>query len=222
LLERRALTRAARPAASARPGSAGSDRPRARVGRSRRIGAQGPAAPARPAHRRGAGARLGAFRRCAARPRPGGGGAARGEGAAAAFRPAQPSRLEQLADVQSARKENRAAVASLRAASALVPLSPEPLRRLGGALELLGESKAAADARRAALRLAPGDLQLRQQIALDEGVRLLSWSDRDGAVLAKGSKDAPPGASAVRLLDSGAAQMYADGGGVERVHTVAR
>ena len=141
---------------------------------------------------------------------------------AAAFRPAQPSRLEQLADVQSARKENRAAVASLRAASALVPRSPEPLRRLGGALELLGESKAAADARRAALRLAPGDLQLRQQIALDEGVRLLSWSDRDGAVLAKGSKDAPPGASAVRLLDSGAAQMYADGGGVERVHTVAR
>src|SRR5207237_10233708 len=80
----------------------------------------------------------------------------------------------------------------------------------------------AADARRAALRLAPGDLQLRQQIALDEGVRLLSWSDRDGAILAKGSKDAPPGASAVRLLDSGAAQMYADGGGVERVHTVAR
>src|SRR5207302_3093739 len=135
---------------------------------------------------------------------------------------AQPSRLEQLADVQSARKENRAAVASLRAASALVPLSPEPLRRLGGALELLGESKAAADARRAALRLAPGDLQLRQQIALDEGVRLLSWSDRDVAVLAKASKDAPPGASAVRLLDSGAAQMYADGGGVERVHTVAR
>src|SRR3989449_3415189 len=141
---------------------------------------------------------------------------------AAAFRPAQPSRLEQLADVQSARKENRAAVASLRAASALVPRSPEPLRRLGGALELLGESKAAADARRAALRLAPGDLQLRQQIALDEGGRLLSWSDRDGAILAKGSKDAPPGASAVRLLDFGAAQMYADGGGVERVHTVAR
>jgi tetratricopeptide (TPR) repeat protein len=141
---------------------------------------------------------------------------------AAALRPAQPSRLEQLADVQSARKEIRAAVASLRAASALVPRSPEPLRRLGGALELLGEAKAAADARRAALRFAPGDLQLRQQIALDEGVRLLSWSDRDGAALAKGSKDAPPGASAVRLLDSGAVQMFADGGGVERAHTVAR
>src|SRR5438874_657710 len=141
---------------------------------------------------------------------------------AAALRPAQPSRLEQLADLQSARKETRAAVASLRAASALVPRSPEPLRRLGGALELLGDSKAAADARRAALRLAPGDLQLRQQIALDEGVRLLSWSDRDGAALAKGSKDAPPGASAVRLLDSGAVQMFVDGGGVERVHTVAR
>ena len=141
---------------------------------------------------------------------------------AAALRPAQPSRLEQLADLQSARKETRAAVASLRAASALVPRSPEPLRRLGGALELLGDSKAAADARRAALRLAPGELQLRQQIALDEGVRLLAWSDRDGATLAKGSKDAPPGASAVRLLDSGAVQMFADGGGVERVHTVAR
>src|SRR5438270_726495 len=121
-----------------------------------------------------------------------------------------------------AQQELDRAVAALRAASALVPRSPEPLRRLGGALELLGDSKAAADARRAALRLAPGDLQLRQQIALDEGVRLLSWSDRDGATLAKGSKEAPPGASAVRLLDSGAVQMFVDGGGVERVHTVAR
>src|SRR5439155_218673 len=43
---------------------------------------------------------------------------------AAALRPAQPSRLEQLADLQSARKETRAAEASLRAASALVPRSP--------------------------------------------------------------------------------------------------
>jgi hypothetical protein len=141
---------------------------------------------------------------------------------AAALRPAQPSRLEQLADVQSARKEIAAAAASLRAAAALAPRSPEPLRRLAGALELLGEAKAATDARRAALRLAPGDLQVRQQIALDEGSRLMSWSDRDGAALAKGSKDAPPGASAVRLLDSGAVQLFADGGGVERVHTVAR
>lgn len=143
---------------------------------------------------------------------------------AAILRPAQPSRLEQLADVQSARKEVPASVASLRAAAALAPRSPEPLRRLAGALELQGEPRAAADARRAALRLGPGDLQVRQQIALDEGVRLMSWSDRAGAAIAaaKASKDAPPGASAVRLLDSGAVQMFADGGGVERVHTVAR
>ena len=63
---------------------------------------------------------------------------------------------------------------------------------------------------------------MRQQIALDEGRRLLSWSDRDGAALVKASKEAPPGASAVRLLDFGAVQMFPDGGGVERVHTVAR
>src|SRR4051812_4449941 len=140
----------------------------------------------------------------------------------ARLRPAQPSRWEQLADVQMARNEVPAAVASLRAAAALAPRSPEPLRRLGGALELAGEAKAAADARRAALRLAPGDLQIRQQIALDEGTRLLSWSDRDGAAVLKAFKGIPPGASAVRLLDSGAVQMFADGGGVERVHTVAR
>ena len=140
----------------------------------------------------------------------------------AALRPAQPSRLEQLADAQSARTEVAAAIASLRAAAALAPRSPEPLRRLAGALELAGERKAATEARRAALRLAPGDFPVRQQVALDEGVRLMSWSDRDGAALGKGARDAPPGASAVRLLDSGAVQMFADGGGVERVHTVAR
>ncbi|HYY53420.1 MAG TPA: hypothetical protein VE755_11135, partial [Myxococcales bacterium] len=127
---------------------------------------------------------------------------------AAAQRPAQPSRLEQLAEVQSARKELAAAVVSIRAAAVLAPRSPEPQRRLAAALELLGEAKAAADARKAALRLAPGDLQVRQQIALDEGVRLLSWSDRDGAALVKSSRDAPPGASAVRLLDFGAVQMF--------------
>ena len=141
---------------------------------------------------------------------------------AAAQRPAQPGRLEQLAEIQSARKELAAAVASIRGAAALAPRSAEPLRRLANALELLGEAKAAAQARNAALRLAPGDLQVRQQIALDEGRRLLSWSDRDGAALVKASKEAPPGASAVRLLDFGAVQMFPDGGGVERVHTVAR
>jgi tetratricopeptide (TPR) repeat protein len=143
-------------------------------------------------------------------------------GRAAALLPAQPSRLEQLADVQIARKEVPAGIASLRAAAVLAPRSPDPLRRLAGALELLGESKSAVDARRAALRLAPGDLQLRQQIALDEGVPIMPWSNRDGLKLAKASKDAPPGASAVRLLDHGAAQMFPDGGGVERVHTIAR
>src|SRR6266478_5366723 len=140
----------------------------------------------------------------------------------AALRPAQPSRLEQLADVQTALKELPSAVASLRAAAALAPRSAEPPRRLAGALELLGESRAATDARRVALRLAPGDLQLRQQIALDEGGRLMPWSDRDGKALVKASKEAPPGASAVRLLDHGAAQMFPEGGGVERVHTIAR
>jgi hypothetical protein len=141
---------------------------------------------------------------------------------AAALRPAQPSRLEQLADVQTARKEMPAALASLRAAAALVPRSAEPLRRLAATLELAGEPKAAIEARRAALRLAPGDLQVRQQLALDEGARLLSWSERDGAALVKSSKEAPAGASAVRLLDFGAVQLFPDGGGVERIHTVAR
>ena len=141
-----------------------------------------------------------------------------------ALRPSQPSRLEQLADLEAARDQVPSAVASVRAASALAPRSPEPLRRLAGLLELLGEKKGAQEARRAALRLAPGDLQVRQQLALDDGVRLLSWTDRDGAALAKApaAAAAPAGASAVRLLDYGAAQLFPDGGGVERVHTVAR
>jgi hypothetical protein len=142
----------------------------------------------------------------------------------AALRPAQPARLEQLAEVQAARKQVPSAVASVRAAAALAPRSPEPQRRLAGLLELLGETKGAQEARRAALRLAPADLQLRQQLALDEGARLLSWTDRDAVALAKAPAhaDVPAGSSAVRLLDYGAVQLFLDGGGVERVHTVAR
>ena len=141
-----------------------------------------------------------------------------------ALRPAQPARLEQLAEVQGARKQVPSAVASVRAAAALSPRNPEPLRRLAGFLELLGETKGAAESRRAALRLSPGDLQLRQQLALDEGVRLLSWTDRDAIALAKAPVHAsvPAGSSAIRLLDYGAVQLFNDGGGVERVHTVAR
>ena len=140
----------------------------------------------------------------------------------AALRPSQPGRLELLSEVQAARKQVPSAVASVRAAAALSPRSPEPLRRLAGFLELLGETRGATDARTAALRLAPGDLQLRQQLALDEGAKLLSWTDRDAAALAKARAEVPEGSSAVRLLDYGAAQLFADGGGVERVHTVAR
>ncbi|MFN2549686.1 MAG: hypothetical protein ABR567_19865 [Myxococcales bacterium] len=143
---------------------------------------------------------------------------------AVALRPAQPARLEQLADLEAARNHVPSAVASVRKAAALAPRSAEPLRRLAGLLELLGETKGASEARRAALRLAPGDLQLRQQFALDEGAHLLSWTDRDAVALAKArtASAAPPGSSAVRLLDYGAAQFFPDGGGVERVHTVAR
>jgi len=141
---------------------------------------------------------------------------------AAALRPAQPARLEQLADLQSARKDDAGALKSLRAAAALSPRSPEPLRRIAGLLELAGEAKAATNARREALRLAPGDLQVRQQVALDEGTRILGWSDRDGAALARTSRQAPAGASAMRVLDQGAVQMFTDGGGVERVHTLTR
>ena len=140
----------------------------------------------------------------------------------AALRPAQPGRLELLAEVQAARQQVPSAVASVRAAAALSPRSPEPLRRLAGFLELLGETKGATDARKAALRLAPGDLQLRQQLALDEGAKLLSWTDRDAVALARARAEVPEGSSAVRLLDYGAVQLFADGGGVERVHTVAR
>jgi hypothetical protein len=140
----------------------------------------------------------------------------------AALRPAQASRLEQLAELLAARKQVPSAVAAVRNAAALSPRSAEPWRRLAGLLELLGETKGASEARRAALRLSPGDLQLRQQIALDDGVKLLSWTDRDGAALARTKASAPQGYSAVRLLDYGAAQLFPDGGGVERVHTVAR
>ena len=143
---------------------------------------------------------------------------------AAALRPSVPSRLEQLAEMQVARKELPEAVATMRLAVPLSPRSAEPLRRLAGILELEGEAKAATEARRAALRLLPGDLGLRQQVSLDDGVRVMAWSERDAAPLArvKQAKGVPDGASAVRLLDYGGVQMFPDGGGVERVHTLVR
>src|SRR5258708_9077331 len=91
----------------------------------------------------------------------------------AALRPALPSRLEQLAELQVARKELPAAVASARKAAALSPRSPEPLRRLAGILELEGEARTAAQTREAALRLPPGDLGGRGQGGVGEGTPLL-------------------------------------------------
>ena len=141
----------------------------------------------------------------------------------AALRPAIPARLLSLAEVQVSRKQADPALASLRRAAELSPRSAEPQRRLAGALESLGQPDAARAAREAALELSPGDLQLRQQLALDRHRPLMPWSDRDGLALARvASKEkAPPGASAVRLLDYGAVQLFADGGGVEHIHTVA-
>jgi hypothetical protein len=140
------------------------------------------------------------------------------------LRPAAPARLELLGEVQAARNELLPAIASVEAAAKLSPRSPEPLRRLAGLLELAGNVKHAAGTRRAALRLTPGDLSLRQQLAVDEKTKLMSWTDRDAVALARRGAPAaaPPGASAVRLLDYGAAQMFPDNGGVERVHTLVR
>jgi len=145
-------------------------------------------------------------------------------GQLAARRPAQPARLEALAEVQQARQEFAAAAESLRRASALSPRSVEPLRRLAGVLELSGKAKDANLVRAEALKLAPGDLSLRQTLARDAHQDLLGWADRDGLRIARGDAPRAPtrGASAVRLLDHGAVQVFADGGAVERVHTVAR
>src|SRR5206468_3543991 len=96
----------------------------------------------------------------------------------ARLRPAVPQRLEQLAEVQVARKELDKAIASVQQAAALAPRSSEPWRRLAGLFDLQGNAAAAAEARRAALRLAPGDLGLRQQVWLGRGEKLLGWSDR--------------------------------------------
>ena len=153
------------------------------------------------------------------------GGLARAEellARAARQRPAILSRLEAVAELQAARKEKAQALETLHRAAVLSPRSPEPLRRLAGIAEALGLPGEARVAREAALRLAPGDLQLRQQLALDKGQPLIAWSDRDALALLKSGPRAVPGASAVRILDAGAVQMFEDGGGVERVHTVAR
>jgi hypothetical protein len=141
----------------------------------------------------------------------------------ARLRPAVPARLLALAEVQLSRKQADATLATLRRAAALAPRSAEPVRRLAGALESLGHPDEARAARERALQLSPGDLQLRQQLALDRKVPLMPWSDRDGLALVRKAalEKAPPGAAAVRLLDYGAVQMFADGGGVERIHTVA-
>ena len=141
----------------------------------------------------------------------------------AALRPALPNRLEQLAEVQEARKELDAAEQSLRKAAQLAPRSSEPLRRLAGFQELFGNARGATGTRAQALLLAPGDLNLRQQVSLDRHEKLLGWSDRDALKLASDKTvSAPPGASAVRLLDHGSAQLFPDGGGVERAHTLLR
>ena len=138
-------------------------------------------------------------------------------------RPAQPSRWFSLAEIQAARKEIQAARSSLEKAASIAPRSPEPLRRLAGILEGNGEDEAATDARARALLLSPGDLQLRRQIALTRGAPPLAWSDRDGLALARDpSVKLPKGASAVRLLDQGAVEIFPDGGAVERTHTIAR
>ena len=141
----------------------------------------------------------------------------------ARLRPAVPARLLALAEVQMSRKQADAALATLRRTAALAPRSSEPVRRLAGALESLGHPGEARAARERALQLSPGDLQLRQQLALDAKTPLMPWSDRDGLALVRAAalEKAPPGAAAVRLLDYGAVQMFADGGGVERIHTVA-
>ncbi|MFL5362735.1 MAG: hypothetical protein ACJ78U_17370 [Myxococcales bacterium] len=143
--------------------------------------------------------------------------------ALALSRPAQPSRWFSLAEVQASRGEADAAKASLEKAASLAPRSAEPLRRLAGLLEANGQDEAATDVRVRALELSPGDLQLRRQIALTRGSPVLGWSDRDGLALARDkSARVPQGASAVRLLDQGAVEVYPDGGAVERIHTIAR
>ena len=138
-------------------------------------------------------------------------------------RPAQPSRLHSLADVQAARNEIDAAARTLRKSAALAPRSGDPLRRLAGLLEASGDARGANEVRARALFLAPGDLGLRRQLALSRGEDVLQWADRDGLAIARdGAVKAPPGASAVRLLDHGAVEIYPDAGAVERVHSVIR
>ena len=141
----------------------------------------------------------------------------------AAAHPAQPARLHALAEVQAARNESAAAVRTLNTAAGLSPRSADPLRRLAGLLEASGDARGADEVRVRAVSLAPGDLGLRRQLALSRGEDVLAWSDRDGLALARdGSVKVAAGASAVRLLDHGAVQIYPDGGAVERVHTVVR
>jgi cellulose synthase operon protein C len=143
--------------------------------------------------------------------------------ALARARPAQAAALQSLAEVQNSRGEIAAAVQSLEAAAQLAPRSAEPLRRMAGVLDGAHDAEAAARARARALARAPGDLQLRRQLSLGRAEKLLAWSDRDGLAIARdASIGAPAGASAVRLLDQGAAEFFPDGGGAERVHTVAR
>ena len=125
--------------------------------------------------------------------------------------------------MQAARDEVDAAARSLRRAAALAPRSADPLRRLAGLLEASGDAKGAEEARARALSLAPGDLALRRQLALARGADVLQWADRDGLAIARdATMKVPAGASAVRLLDHGAVELYPDGGAVERVHSVIR
>ncbi|HEY2027749.1 MAG TPA: hypothetical protein VGH20_00955 [Myxococcales bacterium] len=145
------------------------------------------------------------------------------EAQAVKLHPSVPQRYQELAEVQAARKRLPEAVTALQVAVQLAPRSADPWRRLAGVYELAGDGKAATEARSAALRLSPGDLPLRQQLSLERGEKLLGWSDRDGRAIAQQPMpNVPQGTSSVLLLDQGAAEVFDDGGIVERVHTVTR
>ncbi len=146
----------------------------------------------------------------------------------AAQRPAQPQRLAQLAELQAARGNIGQAVETLRHAVDLAPRASDPWRQIAAFLDLAGDAKGALEARTMALSRLPGDLQLRHQVALARGEKLMAWSDRDGLALAHRAASTFPESetsarpAALRLLDYGGVEFAADGTAIERVHTLVR
>lgn len=102
------------------------------------------------------------------------------------------------------------------------PRDGGPLHYLAYLAELDGDDARTTELTRQALRAEGFDLGSARRIALGRGTEVLDWAARDGlkAISDYGVSDWRPNASAVQVLDLAGIELFPDGSGVERVHSI--